>query len=108
MVWVAPRVLPLGSLIVTLCGIGDWFAKSIVTLPAFALSEVCWKASCPLGSAETFRVDPPGAGAPPLGFPPLGFPPLGFPPLGFPPLGFPPPVAAVVVLHWTFEAGTSG
>jgi hypothetical protein len=37
--------------------------KSIVTLPAFALSEVLSNFSCPLGSAATASEDPPAGAA---------------------------------------------
>jgi hypothetical protein len=61
-VGVAPSTAPLLDAIVTLCGTGELFVKSIVTEPAFAVSELVSYFSAPLGSAASLSVPPP-AGA---------------------------------------------
>jgi len=50
-VGVDPTVLPAESVIVTLCGVDDAFSKSIVTVPAEAVSVVCSNIRPPFGSA---------------------------------------------------------
>ena len=54
-VWPA---IALPCALATSCSIGEAFSKSIVTLPAFAVSDVCSNLSCPVGSALTFTVAP--------------------------------------------------
>lgn len=46
--------MPLVDAIVTLCGRGESFEKSIVTFPAFAASDVVLYANRPLGLAASF------------------------------------------------------
>lgn len=53
-VGVAPRTLPLGEAIVTLCATGELLVNWTVTLPAFALNDFVLYLSVPLGSAESF------------------------------------------------------
>jgi hypothetical protein len=63
-VGVAPTTGPLVPCwIVMLCISGDMFEKTIVTLPALALSELFVNLSCPLGSAASVNAPPAGAGA---------------------------------------------
>ena len=50
-VGVAPSTVPLEDASVKLCASGDEFVKSIVTLPAFACSELVVNISIPLGFA---------------------------------------------------------
>ena len=62
-VGVAPTRCPDDDSIVTSCGTGALLVKSIVTLPAFALSDLVLKASWPSGFASSVSFSDPLAGA---------------------------------------------
>jgi hypothetical protein len=57
-VGVAPSTAPLLDVTVTLWGRGEVLVKSIVTLPAFADSEVVSNFRAPPGSAASFNAPP--------------------------------------------------